>query len=269
LPDFVEEAVGSKLETKKPGLLDYVSLLSAVLAVSANGSCLALLHGVHPLMKLFWRMTATYLCLSVFAIKTIVTKGFPKLASYDWLTLGGAVACFSVQMGLYYTALSYTSIGNAVIGANSQAILLILGKLLAGESVSPMEGSGVLVAFAGAILCARDEASESKTNTSNKMAMFGDCLALLSGAVGVFYLTFAKALRESMSVTVFMFLVMLLGSGLVFIGIVASGAPFQLSTNPYSGLIGWVSFRENRLYVLLVIALVCNIMGTMGFVRVM
>lgn len=285
LADFVEEATGIEVvleeEVFKPDIEQppvharavesvawpFLSLLSAVVAVSSNGSALSLLRGVAPPMKLYWRMTATAVILSIFAIRTILRDGRPKLTRGQWMTFVAAVVCFSLQTLLFFVALEYTSIGNAVIYANSQAVILLMGKACVGEQVVLMEGCGALLAFVGAILCSKDSEGSSE---DGEHALWGDGLAFLSATFGVGYLTFAKAVRPRMNVTVFMFLVMFTGSFLV-LAFMASTSTIQISftTNPYHGLFGWLSWRADRLLVELWIVLVCNIVGTMGFLRAM
>eukprot|EP00493_Phyllostaurus_siculus_P003184 UN03198 len=160
----------------------YLALLLAVLAVSSNGSALSLLHGVEAPLKLYWRMVATALVLSPFALRTMSkTGGLPKLTVAQWFTFLGAAIGYTGNGLLYIYALQYTSIGNVVIGANSQAILLILGKLIMGQEVVLMEGGGVLLAFMGCILCSTDEAKDPDNAGSANMAVVGDLLALGSG----------------------------------------------------------------------------------------
>jgi hypothetical protein len=163
IPQFAEEAVGHRRRgsslmigvtpiteeeqelapppepiavTPVASVSSYAALLGAVFAVSSNGTALAKLHEVHPALKLFWRMTAVAAVLSVFAIKTMVKKKreeqafFPKLSLSQWLTFGSAAVCFFLHTLLLFTALTLTSISNAVIFANSQSLLLVLGKLL-------------------------------------------------------------------------------------------------------------------------------------------
>jgi drug/metabolite transporter (DMT)-like permease len=266
LQDFADEAVGKELPREAPpeasALGRYASLLSAVLAISSNGSALALLHGVEPPMKLFWRMTATALALSTFAFRMVWNDGPPVLTLGQWVTFAGAAVCFFLQTLLFYSALEYTSIGNATIGANSQALLLILGKFFAGERVLFLEGLGVLLAFGGCLLCSGDEVKGSKgTADDNNSALFGDMLAFASSGAGVGYLTFAKAVRPHLPTTVFMFLVMVCGSFLVLTYMLLVDMPVTFNNDPFTGLFGWINLDGYRLFILVHIALVCNVMG--------
>jgi drug/metabolite transporter (DMT)-like permease len=275
LQDFVDEALGKELPREAPpeasALGRFASLLGAVLAVSSNGTALAFLNGVEPPMKLFWRMTTTALVLSTFAFRVICKDGFPELTIGQWVTFTAAAICFFLQTILFYFALEYTSIDNAVIGANSQALLLILGKFFAGERVVLLEGLGVLLAFGGCLLCAGlgEVKGSQGADDDNTVAMFGDMLALASGGAGVGYLTFAKAVRPHLSTTVFMFLVMVCGAFLVLTYMLLVDMPVTFNNDPYTGLFGWMNLEGYRLYVLMHIALICNVMGTMGFVRAM
>jgi drug/metabolite transporter (DMT)-like permease len=271
LPMMIEETTGVHVEMEgdiSPPIATsgpYMALLGAVLAVSSNGSALSILTGVAPPLKLYWRMVATALALSFFAIRTMARSGgLPKLSFSQWLTFVAAAVAYTGHGLLYIYALQYTSIGNVVIGANSQAILLILGKFIMGQEVVAMEGGGVFLAFCGCMLCATDEGKNPDKANSGSDALLGDLLALASGAFGVAYLTFAKAVRHHLPVTVFMFFVMALGSCmvLVFIAIIQEGA-LSFSRDPFVGLLGWMTFDLNRIYVLVHIAIICNIIGAM------
>ena len=136
-----------------------------------------------------------------------------------------------------------------------------------------MEGLGVLLAFGGCILCSEDEAHEkaedSDEDNSGSTAIFGGLLALASAGAGVCYLTFAKAVRSCMSVTVFMFMVMCTGCCLCFIYILTSSIEWTFDNDPHTGLFGWCTLTNHNIYILLYIAVVCNVVGTMGFVRAM
>lgn len=272
--EFAEEAVGAPVPTEAPPeanlIWRYASLLGAVLAVSSNGSALTLLHEVPPALKLYWRMTATAVVLFVFALRVTVRKGVPQLTSMQLVTFGGAVVCFFVHAILFYHALTMTSIGNAVIGANSQALILILAKFLVGETVLLIEAAGVLVAFTGCVLCSGDEAKEAAMDDDpSNTAVYGDLLALSSAVAGVGYLTCAKAVRPFMSVTVFMFLIMFCGSFLALGYLFLTHADITLDNDPHSGLWGWASMHDDHLWIVIYIAVVCNVFGVMGFVRAM
>jgi drug/metabolite transporter (DMT)-like permease len=216
-------------------------------------------------------MTATAALLSGFAIKSCFWNQYvTDLTAAQLLTFLAAVVAFSAHTLLQYNALEYTTIANAIIYGNSQALLLIIGKACVGEPVSWLEGAGVVTAFSGAILCTRDsEESAVADPNHNKLAIFGDLLALASALAGVAYLTFAKAVRQHISVTLFIFLVMFLGSWLVLLYMLLTGVTLTISRDPNTGVFGWITMHDSHLLILLHIAAVCNVCGTMGFVRAM
>ena len=272
LPDDFEELAEEVKEEAQAGppLFQYIALLSAVLAVSSNSTALHMLDGVSAPLKLYWRMTASYIALAPFAIRNVYYDGFPDLNFSAWVTFALAAMAFSTHACLFVSALELTTIGNAVIYANSQALLLIIGKAFVGERIHSLEAVGVFVAFSGAILCSTDSEGSSEESDASAKAIFGDLLAVASAVGGVTYLTFAKAVRSQMPVAVFMFCVMFFGSFMVlsYIALV-DGENLEFNRNPYIGVFGWFDMTKGRLPVLIYLAVVCNLVGTAGFVRAM
>ena len=260
-----------EIKAKPLGAGPYIALLGAVLAVSSNGTALTLQSKVPPPLKLYWRMVGTSLVLVPFAIRLLFWKeGFPKLNVGQWATLGLAVACYVAHNLCFITALTYTSIGNAVLFANTQALILLAGKALTGVEIEALEYMGAIVAFSGAIMCATDEDRVTFIQQGNgNDAAFGDLLAMVSADFGVGYLTFAKAVRPATSVVTFMFLVMSAGSCLVLLYMTITDEHITADRHLYHGLFGWMSLRYDRLPLEMWIVLVCNVVGTMGFVRSM
>ena len=281
LPDDLDELiqeVGATVaagETARvafaPPLFQYLALLAAVAAVSSNTTALHMLHGVSAPPKLYWRMTASYVALAPFAIHNVWIHGFPRLSLSGWVTFAAASMTYSAQGCFFYSALDFTTIGNAVIYGNSQALLLIVGKAFVGEPIHFFEGMGVIIAFSGAILCSIDSEGEAEEKReASALAIYGDLLAMASAVGGVAYLTFAKTVRSDMSVTLFIFSVMFFGSFMVLAYLaVTDGKNLELSMDPYIGVFGWLDMANGRLPVLVYLAVVVNMIGTMGFVRAM
>ncbi len=263
-----EEEEEEIVPSKGLPLLPFLSLLAAVIAVSSNGTALSLQVGVPASLKLYWRMTATAIALSFAAFKSLYYTGWPKLTAPQWISFALAVGCFTFQNLVFVIAIQYTSIGNAVIFANSQALLLLAGKAFIGTPIVWMEATGALVAFSGAMLCAAGESSPVGQE-SHALAILGDVLALCAAIGGVGYLTFAKAIRHTMSVTLFMFMVMFTGSFLVLIYMLVSNVGVSFSADANHGLFGWTNWRPDRLLIELWIVIVCNLTGTMGFLNAM
>ena len=286
LTDLLEEIIGKPSEEEEeeeaevplipptpapPGIWPYLSLLGAVLAVSSNGTAVSLLHNVSPPLKFFWRVTATALVFGALAFRTVGQRGWPQLHFSQWLVFLAAALCWAIVGLLVIYAFNFTSIGNVVIGANSQAMFLLLGKVLVGERLHWMEAGGVFLAFAGCILCTTDEAKDPDQEAdSSTLALWGDVMALAAGFCGVGYLTFAKAVRTHLPVFVFMFLVMVVGCivGLIFL-LVVEGDHITWNFDPHTGLFGWMTLQENRVYVLVYMGVVVHMVGSAGFVRAM
>lgn len=271
LEETTTEHPEPEIKSKSLGAGPYLALLGAVLAVSSNGTALTLQSKVPPPLKLYWRMVGTSMVLVPFAMRLLFwVEGFPNLNVGQWATLGLAVACYVAHNLCFITALTYTSIGNAVLFANTQALILLAGKALTGVEIEALEYMGAIVAFSGAIMCATDEDRVTFIQQGNgNDAAFGDLLAMVSAVFGVGYLTFAKAVRPATSVVTFMFLVMSAGSCLVLLYMTITNEHITVDRHPYHGLFGWMSLRYDRLPLEMWIVLVCNVVGTMGFVRSM
>lgn len=208
-PQILRSCFRPKIETKTTKMIDeeghaiyvekptggvpfhaYLTLIGAVICLSSIGPSLEMQMDVASSMKIYWRMTGTYLVLFPFALRSVWKSGFPHLTTTQICTFALAAFCYALMCLSFVLALDYTSVGNAVIFANSQSLLLLVGKLLVGQAVSFMEGSGAMVAFGGAILCACDSSASTgntfslDTNVNLVWAGVGDLLALLS-AIGV------------------------------------------------------------------------------------
>lgn len=246
-----------------------LALLGAVIAISSHGTALSLQDGVAAPFKLFWHMSTVAMILVLMAIRTVLHSGIPRLNVGQWTTVLLAITCFVIQNLCFVTALSYTTIGNTVIFANSQAVLLLAAKVLTGSHVLWMEGWGALVASGSAIVCAMSDHHDDTNKDNNTEALLGTLFALASALAGVGYLTFAKSAQSTISVTLLTFLMMFGGSFLVLFFMILLGEEISWSRHPYHGLFGWINMRPDRLGVEIWVVLVCNLVGTMGFVQSM
>lgn len=157
IPELAMETAGINSDELPEGpkvlqnkFFQYATLLGAVIAVSSVSSAFHFLDNVQAPLKQYWRMTANSVCLFPFAVFHFRKEGIPRLSIGQWSTFLAAIVCYSSQCTLYVKSLEYTTVGNATIYANSQALLLILGKVIIGEHVHWMEAVGAVVAFGGA-----------------------------------------------------------------------------------------------------------------------
>jgi drug/metabolite transporter (DMT)-like permease len=125
-----------------------------------------------------------------------------------------------------------------IVSFNSQSVLLVAAKILVGQQVVFLEGFGVLVAFFGAILCARESASLDDTPSSGWLNLWGDALGLISSVGGIGYIVLGKALRASMPVLIFMTLNMLLASFLILLYMKLAGLEFSWNRHIDHGVFG-------------------------------
>jgi len=253
----------------------YILLSSAVISLSSIGPFLDLQIGVGAMLKMFWRMSATALILSPAAIYAMIYKsGMPRLTKAQWVTFTLAAACYTVLCNGFVLALDYTTVGNAVILSNSQALLLLLGKVFVGAPIQLLEAGGAILAFGGALLCSKDSNDNSSSSGEDSLnsgsTLYGDLLAIASALGGVGYLIFAKTIRPHMNLFVFIFSTMLLGSIFTALFMILTEMSYSFDRNIDTGFFGWMNISEfDRLPLELVTVVVCNLMGTMGYVRAM
>ena len=252
-----------KMEIAGTPLTAYLLLASAVISLSAIGPLLEVQADATSTMKIIWRMLGTSILLFPFACHDLYTKDIPILTSPQLFTFLLGTTCYVTMTLAFVISLDYTAVGNAVILANSLALILLAGKLFVGDPVTLMEGTGALLAFGGAALCSKD-AGESR-EASN--ALFGDALAILSAIGGVGYLIFAKTARTHMPMYLFMFLTMFVGAFLGwFFQVFVLGEQSSFDMNYYHGIWGFLNVEADRLPLELVTVVICNLCGTMGYV---
>jgi drug/metabolite transporter (DMT)-like permease len=252
----------TKHEAATPPLWAYFLLLSAVVSLSLIGPLLVLQGNATPSMKIVWRMTGTCLILLPAACHELYSQGLPRLNYQQWGTFLLSTICYDATTLAFVISLDYTAVGNAVVLANSQALILLVGKMVVlGESVSAWEGLGAIGAFGGAVLCSKDAVSTRQASN----AFRGDLLAIISAFTAVGYLVFAKAARRHLPMYTFMFLTMGLGAFLVWmfqLTILKEQATFDMDYN--HGVWGFLRPVADRLPLELMTVFICNICGTMG-----
>jgi drug/metabolite transporter (DMT)-like permease len=242
----------------------YLGLGSAVFALSSIGPLLQMQETVDPVMKIFWRMNATAMLLFPFAVRSLWNDGgFPKLTVLQMISFVFTAASYATMCTAFVIALKYTAVGNAVILANSQALILLVAKLFVGERVLMLEAGGALVAFLGAALCSKDSSEAGASSESGKTVV-GDLIAMIAAVAGVWYLVMAKTIRPYVSLYLFMFLIMAMGSSLVWVYMAFRGIEYSLDRDVHHGLWGWMNLQSDRLPLEMTMVLFCNFCGTIG-----
>lgn len=231
----------------------YVLLAATVIALSSFGPLLDLQQDCTGSMKTVWRQLGTSIVLAPLAFMDVRRNGLPKLSPPQMLTFFLAIVCYATMGIGFVVGLEYTSVGTAVILANSQAIILLLGKLFVGQRMTVLEATGAIFAFLGAISCSQDSASGAAAGEASN-ALLGDWIVFLCpGIGGVGYLVFAKSVRSHINLFPYMFLVMFIGCLLI--------VPFQIfvlhetvtfGTDIEYGIWGFLDPRFDRLPVELI-----------------
>jgi drug/metabolite transporter (DMT)-like permease len=223
---------------------------------------------VDSILKIYWRMSATAMALLPFAVKSVHKEGFPMLTLSQVFSLVLTAASYACMCSAFVISLNYTSVGNAVIFSNSQSLILLIAKLCIGETVLLTEGAGAIVAFCGAALCSRDSAGASPDGFD--VTLYGDGLALLSAFAGVRYLVLAKSVRKHVTLHVFMFLVMAIGSTLILMTMVMLlSTELSFDRHLSHGIFGWMNLDADRFPLEICMVILCNVVGAMGYVRAM
>lgn len=255
-----------------PSLLAYLLLATAVISLSAIAPLLDLQDDVAPAMKLYWRQFATSMLLLPLAIHSICTEGFyqQQQQKVDWVFVLATALSYAVNCGAFVVALEYTSVGNAVIFGNAQALILLIAKVAMGQTISLIQGLGASVACLGAILCSKDSNNKAQGQGGPVVSSFyGDFLALLCGITGVAYLVFAKKVRSSMALYVFMFFIMSFSSCFVLLYILITHQDMTFNRHITIGIFGWMNWAPHRLGLEIAMVIICNMLGSMGYVRAM
>lgn len=261
-------------------MIGYVILISGLFALASVGAALDMQHGPSPTMKTLWRQLATCAVLSPLVAKSFYTDGFPELTRDQWLSLPLCGAAYAYMCLAFVAALELTTMANAFVLSNMTSLVIIVGRFVLGLPVLPSEGMGAFLGFVGAAICANDASKTLATMAASqeggddtggtaKSAMMGNVVALSASFGTATYLIFAKRLRSSLDIFVFMFSVMFLGSLCLMIYMTIVGEAYTLGMDIDIGLFGWLHLGFDRLPLEMFMAIVCNCMGTTGYIAVM
>jgi len=252
--------------------IGYVILVSGLFALSSIGAALDLQRGATPEMKIFWRLSCTSILFLMLAAKTnrINRKEFDSFTWKEWLELSFASANYALMNTTFAVSLEMTSLINAFILSNMASLIMIGWKFITGVKVLCFEGLGALIGFVGALSAAGSDGESTMVEDTSSSEYFGDILAF-SASIGVaIYLTIAKRLRQRIDLVLFMSLVFSLSSVFLLLYItVCSGQQYEFSFDPSIGLFGWMGMRGDRLPLELYVAIICNGVGTMGYIAIL
>lgn len=248
-------------------LVGYLLLLSSLFTVSSVGVALDMVDNVSPLLKLFWRNTATCMASFPLALFAIWRNGPPNVTRQLVLTMLSAGAAYGFYLGSYVVSLEYTSVGHATLFNNAHSLLLVFVKLAQGLPVVAFEGLGAAVGVIGGGITTLDSTKASESITSP--TAYGDIIALVGASGGALYFTLAKKLRAEMDIVVFLCCLTATSASCLLLFMLLTGEHISLSADPHIGLFGWTEPVADRLLMLCYLVFVCDLIGTMGYISVM
>ena len=123
----------------------------------------------------------------------------------------------------------------------------------------------------GALICAYagSDSTVTEDHHSGNLALTGNVLAFLASVSTALYLTVAKSMRPKVDLFVFMLFIFTYAAVAVLAYIIWAGQRFEISTDPTIGLFGWVDLQIDRLPLELWMAIICNLLGTTGYIAIM
>lgn len=258
-------------DSSSPPLKAYLILISAVVALSSIGPCLAKQEGVDATLKIVWRYQGTVVMLAPFAIHSIMVDGIPKLSIAQWGTFVLAAASYSMLGVAFAMSIDYTTVSNATILTNSQSVLLVAAKFFgvgtAGQPIMFLETVGVAIAFLGGVLAAREAAKDEDAPAQGWLSVLGDFYGIVSSIGGIGYIVLGKSLRAYFPALLFMVLNMLTASFICILWMYAIGKDLSWDRHRDHGVFGWMNPELERFPLEVVTVVVCNVLGTLGYVR--
>ena len=256
-------------------VIGYVILFSGLFALASVGAALDLQQGgVTPIMKTLWRQIATSLALLPLVVQSLRDVGMPQLSVSEVALLMISAAAYAYMTLAFVVSLDMTTMANAFVLSNMTSLVIIAARAALGLPVAASEGAGAITGFIGAAICAQDAAktvsASVSAETSGNLGFLGNLVAFSASFGTAGYLLIAKKLRPKMDLFVFMFTVMSLGSVfLVILLLSLETEEISFDLHPAHGILGWVNLQADRLPLELYMAVVCNCLGTTGYIAVM
>ena len=269
------------VERKVPWI-GYVILITGFTALaSANAAQDLQQGGVTPLMKTLWKQMATCMVLFPVAVKSIHQDGVPCLSKHEVALLVLSGAAYAYLCLAFVLALEFTTLPNALVWSNMTPLILLAARASWGLPVVWLEGAGAMTGIVGAAIWAQDASHTDTTlapstdtmdrigDTRSNAAFIGNSVAFSASFGTAGFLLIAKKLRPKMDLFVFMFAVMGVGSICLILFSLLSGQNTSFGLHPVHGILGWMNLEADRLPLELYMAIVCNCLGTTGYIAVM
>lgn len=251
-------------------LIGYVILFFGFFALASAGAAFDLQgDAVTASMKTYWRLTSTVLLILPMVVLSLYRDGPPKLSQKEWLLLVAAAFCYAQMTTVFVVSLSMTSLANAFVFSNMTSLVIIVAKTFMGLPVLLLEASGAVIGIAGGVVCSKDTSAHGDGGIEHPEALLGNLIALSASFGTAAYLAIAKDLRSKCDLFVFTWSIFFISSFFVLAFMIITNEPVSFSLHPDHGLFGWMDPALNRLPLELFMAVVINVVGTLGYIAVL
>jgi drug/metabolite transporter (DMT)-like permease len=190
----------------------------------------------------FYRMLFSSLILLPFFLKGSV-KEIQGINKKDWILCVLAGGFLAFHFILWFESLQYTSVANSTVLVTLQPLFAFLGTyFLFKERVSIKGVLSIVVAITGSILISASDFAQ------NKVALFGDVLALIACALATAYFLIGQLVRKRIGLTAYTFIVYGISAFILLIYVFGSGHEL-------------VHYPKEEWYLFILLAIVPTILG--------
>ena len=224
-----------------PRIHPYFILVSGILAIS-TGAIFARLADAPALVVAAYRVGLASLLLFPVACWKAHDE-LRCLSSKDLKTAFLAGAFLAMHFATWISSLKFTAISNSVVLVSTSPLWVgILAPLLIKEKIKRMTLLSILLSLVGCVIIGYGDFS------SGGRALWGDFLALMGGLCAAGYLILGKALREKLSLLVYV--AICYGSAAIILWIVVLMMGLKIS-----------GFSNQTLYAIWAMALISQMIG--------
>ncbi len=248
---------------EKPPAFAWVVLTLSVISVSSAGAVFQLIDEVPPLLRASWRLQATSLVLLPFFISQLLSM---KGRGRDYLAeilnrrvisiIIGSGICLWIHFATWVWSLDHTSLTHSLLFVTAHPLVIVVGMVILGKSLSPREMAGAIVGFIGAGVVLLGVQSEGDAT------LIGDTAAFIGAVAIVGYLAAGRVLRRWVPLFIYAFPVTVIASLLLVLSsILLEGTGFS-SEHSHLEVFGWLKF--SWLSAVIYLALVPGLVGHTG-----
>jgi drug/metabolite transporter (DMT)-like permease len=231
----------SLIHNDAPGIHPYIVLISGILAIS-TGAIFVRIADAPSLVVAAYRVGLAALLLAPIACWKARSE-LRGLSSKDFRIAFFAGFFLAMHFATWITSLKFTAISNSVVLVSTSPLWVgIFAPLLIKEKIKRMTLLCILISIVG---CAIIGSGDFRTGGE---ALWGDFLALLGGLCAAGYLILGKALRQKLSLLVY--ITICYGSAAIMLWIVVLVMGLQIS-----------GFSKQTLGAIWAMALVSQIIG--------